>query len=135
VNPRPEPRIGDTERDAAIRALGEHYAAGRITKEEFDERSGFALQARTDGELRPLFTDLPPLYAGPPSSRPVQSPWSPPYQDARRRTRPPRWHSLPLLPLLIALVVVAVFIPKLWWLVFAGWLLFACRPRRPGRPY
>ena len=35
----PELRIGDAEREATISALGEHYAAGRLTKEEYDERS------------------------------------------------------------------------------------------------
>jgi anti-sigma-K factor RskA len=139
MSPRPEPRIGDVERDAAIRALGEHYAAGRLTKEEFDERSDVAVRARTDSELRPLFLDLPPLYAGPapvpPGPARVQVPWGPAYQGARRQhPRGPRWQSLPLLPLLVLLVVVAV-LSGAWWLLFVGWLLFACRPRRPGRPY
>ena len=36
--PGPELRIGDAEREAAVTALGEHYAAGRLTKDEYDER-------------------------------------------------------------------------------------------------
>ena len=35
----PELRIGDDDREAAVTALGEHYAAGRLTKEEYDERA------------------------------------------------------------------------------------------------
>ena len=31
-------RIGDAERDHAAKALGEHYATGRISKEEYDPR-------------------------------------------------------------------------------------------------
>lgn len=52
-------RIGDAERDAAISALGEHFAAGRITKDEYDERAGRVWAARFDADLEPLFTDLP----------------------------------------------------------------------------
>ena len=43
----PELRIGDAEREAAVTALGEHYAAGRLTKEEYDERAERAWAART----------------------------------------------------------------------------------------
>lgn len=54
-------RVGDTERESAVTALGEHYAAGRLTKEEFDERAEVAWTARTSGDLTPLFADLPRL--------------------------------------------------------------------------
>lgn len=54
-----ELRIGDTERDAAVTALGEHFAAGRIDKGEYDERTAAAWSARTSGALAPLFADLP----------------------------------------------------------------------------
>lgn len=57
-------RAGDADRDAAIGALAEHYAAGRMSKEEFDERSDAAWSARTHGDLRVLFADLP-VPAGP----------------------------------------------------------------------
>lgn len=62
--PGPELRIGDAEREAAVAALSEHYTAGRITREEFDERSSLAFAARTSSQLWPLFTDLPPLRPG-----------------------------------------------------------------------
>jgi hypothetical protein len=68
-----ELRIGDAEREAAVSALGEHYAAGRLNKEEYDERADRALAARTQMELFPLFADLPrpqgpgrPAMMGPP---------------------------------------------------------------------
>jgi len=54
-----ELRIGDAEREAAVSALGEHYAAGRLSKQEYDERADRALAARTQMELFPLFADLP----------------------------------------------------------------------------
>jgi hypothetical protein len=52
-------RIGDAERDAAIAALSRHYADGRLTKVEHEERIGLAMNARTDADLGTLFADLP----------------------------------------------------------------------------
>jgi Sec-independent protein secretion pathway component TatC len=52
-------RIGDAERDRAIATLGDHFAAGRLTTDEFDERLGQALTARFNEDLEPLFADLP----------------------------------------------------------------------------
>lgn len=68
-------RIGDAERESAVNALGEHYAAGRLTKDEFDERAGLAWSARTSGEIVPLFADLPRLVP-PPERRPQRTPSS-----------------------------------------------------------
>src|SRR5680860_581040 len=61
MNIEPEPRIGDAERAAAASALGEHFASGRLTREEYDERSTEVWSARTNADLRPMFLDLPPL--------------------------------------------------------------------------
>src|ERR1700712_3092440 len=52
-------RIGDTERNAAVNALGEHMTTGRLDLDEFGTRSAKASSARTVGELRQLFADLP----------------------------------------------------------------------------
>ena len=52
-------RIGDAERDRAVSTLGDHFAAGRLDREEFDTRVDQAMAARFDNELRPLFADLP----------------------------------------------------------------------------
>ena len=52
-------RIGDQERESAAAALGEHYSTGRLTRDELDERSRLALEARTMADLRPLFADVP----------------------------------------------------------------------------
>ncbi|HZA04363.1 MAG TPA: DUF1707 domain-containing protein [Propionibacteriaceae bacterium] len=71
-------RIGDAERDRAVSTLGDHFAAGRLTREEFDTRVDEAMAARFENDLRPLFADLPrsqpaptpgPAYAGTPVMR------------------------------------------------------------------
>jgi hypothetical protein len=56
-------RVSDAERDHAVGELSEHFQAGRLTLDEFDDRSGRALQARTGADLSGLFTDLPPRHA------------------------------------------------------------------------
>jgi hypothetical protein len=52
-------RVGDDERQQAVSALGEHFAAGRLDQGEFDTRVQAAYAARTRVELRGLFGDLP----------------------------------------------------------------------------
>ena len=52
-------RVGDSERDNALAALGKHYAAGRLSGEELDERISAALRARTRSDLWALLGDLP----------------------------------------------------------------------------
>jgi hypothetical protein len=100
-------RIGDAERDRAIAALGDHFAFGRLNREEFDERSEVAMQARFDNELAPLFADLP-------APEPV------PEQFAADRRRPPLW---PLLMWLMPLVLMAAVITAV--LAGAPWILWA----------
>jgi hypothetical protein len=51
-------RVSDAERDRALAELSEAFQAGRITADEFDQRSGRALSARTGKEQTDLFTDL-----------------------------------------------------------------------------
>jgi hypothetical protein len=52
-------RASDADRDRALSELGEAYRIGRITADEFDQRSGQALHARTGKELTALLADLP----------------------------------------------------------------------------
>ena len=54
-------RIGDAERDAAAADLGEHYAAGRLTIDELNERLDAVFSAKTFGQLAKVMTDLPGL--------------------------------------------------------------------------
>lgn len=101
---RPEIRIGDREREAAVSALGEHYVAGRLTKEEFDERTEVAWRARTHSDLAPLFTDLPPLreQAAREPARVAQ-----PSRHGSSSSGRDRWSRPPVLPILLLVVVVA----------------------------
>jgi hypothetical protein len=73
--PRGDMRVSDAERDLAVAELSEHFQAGRLTQDEFDERSGRALQARTGADLNGLFTDLPHRgIAVPPAPSPIADP-------------------------------------------------------------
>lgn len=82
-------RVSDAERDQAVAELSEHYQAGRLTLEEFDDRSSQALRARTGSDLDGLFTDLPkgaaPSVLAPPSRVAADEPADP---ILRRRGRP-----------------------------------------------
>ncbi|HEY0238515.1 MAG TPA: DUF1707 domain-containing protein [Friedmanniella sp.] len=115
--PSTEPvRIGDAERDEALDKLGDHFAAGRLTREELDERTEKAMGARFDRDLEPIFSDLPDR------SRAVVA----------RRSRPQRSTVVPvavmaLVPLLVLAVVALVVLhppvlvgPLIWLLVLSG---------------
>jgi hypothetical protein len=52
-------RASDEDRSQTATALGEHYAAGRLTLEEFRERLDKVYVAATLDELELLMTDLP----------------------------------------------------------------------------
>lgn len=87
-------RISDTEREQAVRMLGEHMSDGRLDVDEFGERSARAAAAKTRGELVALFTDLP-------SPRPTfgAAVAPPPYQPATSAPAPPapvRFEDRPL---------------------------------------
>ncbi len=61
----PSERVADVDRDRTVTALREHVVAGRLTLDEFSERVGEALEARTRGELADTLRDLP---ANPPAA-------------------------------------------------------------------
>jgi hypothetical protein len=52
-------RVSDADRDRALCELSEAFQAGRITADEFDQRSGQVLGARTGKELIAPLADLP----------------------------------------------------------------------------
>jgi DNA-binding PadR family transcriptional regulator len=52
-------RTSDADRERAAVRLHDHYAEGRLTREELDERVTAALEARTFGDLRRVLADLP----------------------------------------------------------------------------
>lgn len=113
-------RIGDAEREAAIAALGEHYANGRITKDEYDERAGRAWTARFGADVDGLFSDLPQPRGGL-AARPAPS--------GRRR---PSWRPHPAM-LLVAPLMVVLFGGLLFmiargapWLLLVFFFLWMC---------
>ena len=54
-----EIRIGDAERERATQRLNDHFAAGRLDHEEFNERLDAIWSARTRADVDQLFLDLP----------------------------------------------------------------------------
>lgn len=127
-------RIGDAERNDALEVLGEHFAEGRLDREEYDERCQQALAARTASDLTPLFTDLPGRR--PAALVPSGSP-GPAYLPPGVRPGAVPRSRVPFLPVLLVLVAMAIILGEFWIipLGLAGWLLFrnAAR-RRAGRP-
>jgi Domain of unknown function (DUF1707) len=118
---RPPLRIGDAERDVALRELGDHFAAGRIDETEFDERASAALAARTQPELDVLFADLPRFRL--PRSHP------------RPRARAPYPLLVPVLFVLLLLFLVGVgggliLLPLIWLWFATRWWRWAPPPRQ-----
>jgi DUF1707 SHOCT-like domain len=56
---QPSLRIGDTEREAVAAELREHYARGRLTLAEFNQRLDAAFAAKTQRDLTRITSDLP----------------------------------------------------------------------------
>lgn len=106
--PADQLRVGDSERQQAVSALGDHYAAGRLDQDEYDTRVQVAYASRTRVELRGLFGDLPE----PAPFRPLSAPG---FQAGRvARERPPGRRGprpvlagVPIFPVLIVLAIVA----------------------------
>jgi uncharacterized protein DUF1707 len=54
-------RVSDADRTEVTDRLAVHFGEGRLTQAEFDERVAQAMNAKTRGDLRGLFDDLPDL--------------------------------------------------------------------------
>jgi hypothetical protein len=52
-------RVSDADREQVTARLREHFAEGRLIRDELDERITAALNAKTFGDLRPVMADLP----------------------------------------------------------------------------
>jgi hypothetical protein len=117
--PRADLRLSDADREDALARLSEHYAAGRIDKDEFDERSDAVWTARTGADLAPVFADLGPVRPDR-AGAPFRGPWG-------RRG----WMPLPFLPVLFVLIALTVLthIPFVL-LAFVGCFLVLGRRRR-----
>jgi hypothetical protein len=109
----PELRIGDAEREATADSLREHYAQGRLSLDEFNERLSAAFSAVTQRDLDELTADLPH----------VRTPVAPlPQQSAGPGAGPRRSVIRAFAGLITALAVVGVFsfavAPGMWHLRF-----------------
>jgi hypothetical protein len=126
----PELRIGDDDREAAVTALGEHYAAGRLTKEEYDERAERAWEARTMSAMTPLFADLPRPQAASRVNGPTVPSHPAPGPTRPGRGHPGWWAGARFMPVLVVVGVLVVFAHlPLFLLLVVGWIFFA----RTGR--
>lgn len=144
-----EIRIGDTEREDAVKRLGEHYEAGRLTAEEHSERVDQALQARSATDLNALFADLPGPHQSGPRGGPratagpqwTQPGWQPPWSGPGRQ-RPggvPRFRGIPVPLLVLAGIALIAGIactiagghPPFFLLILAGVATFIALRRRP----
>jgi hypothetical protein len=133
-------RIGDTERDAAAADLGEHYAAGRLTLDELNDRLDAVFSAKTFGQLAKVMADLPgpgrlPWHTGPsgPSARRgAYSGWGPTefQEPPASNDRAGRFAALSLLLLAMLIWLFTV-------LLFAGHGLYHQSPYGygPSGPY
>lgn len=94
-------RTSDADRDRVTARLRDHYAEGRLTRDELDERIAAALNAKTFGDLRRVLADLPEPTLVAPRRVPVAT--APrPYPVFRRG---PRLFPLVALALLVLLLV------------------------------
>jgi hypothetical protein len=115
-------RISDTEREDAMRMLGEHMSVGRLGIDEYGERSAKVTAAKTRREVLELFTDLPdprPVYGvtapvPPPAARPAAGVPAHPGGD----DRPAGARVLSALVPLSALVALVLFLTVIhvWWI-------------------
>jgi len=136
-------RAGDAERTRVTEALHDHFAQGRLARDELDERLDATLSAKTYGDLRQITHDLPgPEPVGVPES-PAAGPDAPPVANRRPR-------GVPLLPLAIGIFVATMLLSggTMWALfgvlkvIFLVWLGMAFigfihvrRWRRRGRRF
>jgi hypothetical protein len=101
-------RVSDADRDRVTAQLRDHFAVGRITSSELEERISAALGAKTFGDLRHVMADLPG--PAPALARAAHRPQrATPAWTARR--------GAPLPPLILATLLVALLIPGTGWLL------------------
>ena len=112
-------RVSDADRERVTARLREHFAEGRLTREELDERITAALNAKTVGDLRQVMTDLPEPATALTGAGPLQRGVRPGPVYVRRGPR--------LLPLALLVLLVAAVMPGTGFVFLAllqGFLLF-----------
>lgn len=111
-------RVGDADRDATATQLREHYAAGRVTLDELNERLEQTFAARTGADLNAVMRDLPSLdgasaRAGPaadsslsaPLPRSDQGPWDQAYGDQGQWDQGGRRHGYSAVGMLVPVML------------------------------
>jgi uncharacterized membrane protein len=64
-------RASHADRERAVDTLKDAFVQGRLTRDEFNSRVGYALESRTYADLALLTADLPAM---PPAARPPREP-------------------------------------------------------------
>jgi hypothetical protein len=138
-------RIGNDERAAAMAALDEHLAQGRLGVEEYGERSAAAANAVEADDLAGLFTDLPaphprlPGHAIPPAVTPADGATTPPTEPHPERPSDKPGEALekwgPRLVAISPLVALLLFlVTRQWWwfllIPIVGALVYGGHARR-----
>jgi hypothetical protein len=98
----PDLRIGDADREAVAESLREHYAQGRLTLEEFNQRLDAVFAATKQSQLSAITRDLPHA-AVPSAPLPVTAAWAGrerAWHDYRARGR----RRLGMIPVIIAML-------------------------------
>ena len=129
-------RASDADREHVVEILREAYSSGRLTLEEFDDRTSSAFAAKTWGGLRELTRDLPQqarleLPRPAPEVKPARDKPLPVAASPRRRLSP----MLPILVIWLGIALTArepyAFIPVL--VILFMLLRLATRPPRGNR--
>lgn len=118
-------RIGNAERDAAIKALDEHMTAGRLDAEEYGERVAQASVARTREAIDALFVDLPAPHPFP-QPAPSQQ-WNAPRSMAERTYRRFAGESM-IVRIAVIVLAATVIIAAMPFLIAAAILFFVVLP-------
>jgi hypothetical protein len=100
-----ELRASDADRERVAERLRTAAGEGRLTAEELEQRLERAFSARTEADLAPLVTDLPPAVASPEPAAP---------RGRVRRRGPDRDH-------LRAYIAVNLMLVAIWALTGAGY--------------
>lgn len=97
-------RASDSDRESVVTILRDAYTVGRLTLEEFDERTTAALSGRTWGALSELTKDLPQhARLGADLPRAGEAGRAPAPKSAE-----PMWRIVPLLPIAAVWLVIAL---------------------------
>jgi hypothetical protein len=111
-------RVSDADRESAMTALGEHMSTGRLSLDEYGDRSALVSTAKTRHDLLVLFDDLPepwPKISG--VDQVAATPVAPAPVTVARRRGMSAWVLAPLVPLAWVLAIV-VGVATGYWAVF-----------------